>query len=41
MAQLSKCYWFGEGVELSDPLAATYAQMSAEAGVGNGIHMSS
>ncbi len=32
MAELSLCYSFGEGVEVSDPLAGAYAKMAAEVG---------
>ncbi len=39
MAQLSVCYWFGEGVELSDPLACTYAKMSAQGGDPYGMFL--
>ncbi len=39
MAQLSVCYFFGDGVEVCDPLSGVYAKMSAEAGDPYGMFL--
>ncbi len=39
MAELSLCYLFGQGVEVSDPLGVAYARMAVEMGDPKGMFL--